>query len=583
MNTFGFNSFQDQMGMVPGVGEVEKVSVNIPSLQTPEQDMGMPQFQAPDTSFFNQAVAKKQADFRAQQAGMSAPQTLEGQMAIDQPKPYDPSGKTMEQVYAETGRQSELDALRKASTQNPAMVQSVQPPQTMQESPLISAQPLPPQAVATPLTGNTTPGQKNQMSMPPIQKGQNALLNGEYTMGTQFGVRQAADKYSGGVNYGTDIIVPKGTKVAAPPGQWKVVEAFNGATVEGPQNKQGHLNKGYGNSVLIQNTETGEKLRMSHLTPGGVYVKPGQTIEGGTVLGATGASGNTAGRTGQHLDLEYYDAKGKISDPMRSSYAGFFTGKATQQGTMPEQSVSPVQVGALNGAAPQPISEQPLPPSQLNESKQDINGLIDQVSNSMGQVMQPGPQEGAQQKQTYQIAPELMNNIPEAQRKDAEQTIPLIVSALQAEGITDPNVIAYALATASHESGFKPKEEIMAQRGVNAHNDYIAGLQEGYEGGQNYRGRGLIQLTHKGNYEKYGKRIGEDLVNHPEKLLDPEISAKVLAAYIKDSGVADAVTSGDYDTARVRVQGQGALNPQFIGTTRDIEKQAQLYAQYLGL
>lgn len=497
MNTFGFNSFQDQMGMVPGVGEVEKVSVNMPSLQTPEQDMGMPQFQAPDTSFFNQAVAKKQADFRAQQAGMSAPQTLEGQMAIDQPKPYDPSGKTMEQVYAETGRQSELDAMRQASTQNPAMVQSVQPPQTMQESPLISSQPLPPEVLASDSSSN------QNMNMPPIQKGQNALLNGEYTMGTQFGVRQAADKYSGGVNYGTDIIVPKGTKVAAPPGQWKVVEAFNGATVEGPQNKQGHLNKGYGNSVLIQNTETGEKLRMSHLTPGGVYVKPGQTIEGGTVLGATGASGNTAGRTGQHLDLEYYDAKGKISDPMKSSYAGFFTGKATQQGTMPEQSVSPVQVGALNGAAPQAISEQPLPPSQLNESKQDINGLIDQVSNSMGQVMQPGPQEGAQAEQKLYYDPQ---KVGQKQADFLNKFAPMAEQVEKEYGIPK----AVTLAQVALESGWNPEAQtLFGIKGKGDAGSVNLATKEDYGQGMVNVNDNFAQFSSpEAAFQAYGKLVG---------------------------------------------------------------------------
>lgn len=34
---------------------------------------------------------------------------------------------------------------------------------------------------------------------------------------------------------------------------------------------------------------------------------------------------------------------------------------------------------------------------------------------------------------------------------------------------------------------------------------------DGYEGGPNYHGRGLLQLTHKKNYEKFSKSIGEDV------------------------------------------------------------------------
>ena len=53
---------------------------------------------------------------------------------------------------------------------------------------------------------------------------------------------------------------------------------------------------------------------------------------------------------------------------------------------------------------------------------------------------------------------------------------------------------------------------------------------EGYK----YRGRGFIQLTGKGNYEKYGKMAGVDLVKNPELLEDPAIAARVSVEYMKD-------------------------------------------------
>ncbi len=53
---------------------------------------------------------------------------------------------------------------------------------------------------------------------------------------------------------------------------------------------------------------------------------------------------------------------------------------------------------------------------------------------------------------------------------------------------------------------------------------------EGYK----YRGRGFNQLTGKGNYEKYGRLAGVDLVNNPDLLNDPAIAAKVAVAYMKD-------------------------------------------------
>ncbi|RLG44736.1 MAG: hypothetical protein DRN81_03800 [Thermoproteota archaeon] len=138
---------------------------------------------------------------------------------------------------------------------------------------------------------------------------------------TRFGEKSGADIFSGGINYGTDFAASRGTRVATPEGNWQVVEAFDKATIEGPENAERGINRGYGNSVLIQNQETGEKLRFSHLTPGGVRVRQGQMLPGGSLVGLTGSTGNTAGQTGQHLDLEYYNPQGTISDVERTPYA----------------------------------------------------------------------------------------------------------------------------------------------------------------------------------------------------------------------------------------------------------------------
>jgi putative chitinase len=40
-------------------------------------------------------------------------------------------------------------------------------------------------------------------------------------------------------------------------------------------------------------------------------------------------------------------------------------------------------------------------------------------------------------------------------------------------------------------------------------------------------GRGHIQITHKANYQKLGKRLGVDLVGNPSLALDPKVSARI--------------------------------------------------------
>lgn len=222
-------------------------------------------------------------------------------------KPYDATGKTTEQIFAETGQQSTLDKFGGADKFHEVMAS--RPMESMQNFYQSSVDKM-----------GDVYGQVEESMSAMGRAAQNKILGGKGMITQRFGNRSGVEKYSGGVNYGTDIAVPKGTPVAAPYGEWEVVEAFDQAGKEGPNNAQGGINRGYGNSVLIQNTKTGEKLRYSHLRVGGVGVKAGQTLSGGTVLGETGATGNTAGRTGQHLDLEYYNPQGKISNVEQTPY-----------------------------------------------------------------------------------------------------------------------------------------------------------------------------------------------------------------------------------------------------------------------
>lgn len=144
-----------------------------------------------------------------------------------------------------------------------------------------------------------------------------------------------------------------------------------------------------------------------------------------------------------------------------------------------------------------------------------------------------------------------------------------ISKALQAEGILSPNVLAYALATIKHETGGRMEP---VREGFSDAVGRSEARKRGYGGGENYYGRGYIQLTHLGNYKAIGQRIGlgDELANNPDLALDPDISAKILAAFFKDKGVAKAAESGDFYGARRGVNG-----------TDKADKIAQLAKQYL--
>lgn len=141
---------------------------------------------------------------------------------------------------------------------------------------------------------------------------------GSFPVTQRFGNRNSIERFSGGINYGVDIGTPEGTPAQLPPGRWRIDEAH------GQERGRGYIgnsaNRGYGNSVLATNLDTGERLRLSHLSE--VGVRPGQIFEGG-VIGRTGATGNV---TGAHLDVEYMNALGQLVDVLQSQYAKYLIG-----------------------------------------------------------------------------------------------------------------------------------------------------------------------------------------------------------------------------------------------------------------
>lgn len=224
---------------------------------------------------------------------------------------------------------------------------------------------------------------------------------GTYQVNKGFGERNTADIYSGGINRGTDFAMSKGTPVTLPQGNWKVIDAFSGATAEGPNNKQRGINQGYGNSVFVQNLDTGERLRFSHLSK--VNVQRGQTLKGGLV-GETGATGNVAGKTGQHLDLEYFDSKGKLADVRKSSYFNPQQQKmakqsmpvATPQRIMQAQKpvISPVKQVVATASQPKQVTQfKPVSGGQsLVKTGDTLGALAKKFNTSLQTLLRMNPE-----------------------------------------------------------------------------------------------------------------------------------------------------------------------------------------------
>lgn len=109
---------------------------------------------------------------------------------------------------------------------------------------------------------------------------------------------------------------------------------------------------------------------------------------------------------------------------------------------------------------------------------------------------------------------------------DRQKTIDAIIKECYNQGIKKSEQIQYVLATVQHETNdtFKPVKEAYW-------------LNEGWRK-RNLRyypfyGRGLVQITWKSNYKKFGELLNIDLVNNPDLALEMDNAIFILVYGMK--------------------------------------------------
>ncbi|MEF9996496.1 MAG: peptidoglycan-binding protein, partial [Burkholderiaceae bacterium] len=110
-----------------------------------------------------------------------------------------------------------------------------------------------------------------------------------------------------------------------------------------------------------------------------------------------------------------------------------------------------------------------------------------------------------------------------------KRNLPFVLAALEEAKLVDPPMVLMALATIRAETeGFEPIAEGLSRFNTspNGHPfdlyDMRADLgNRGTPDGDDFKGRGFIQLTGRANYQTYGERLGIDLENHPDLASDP--------------------------------------------------------------
>jgi putative chitinase len=146
-----------------------------------------------------------------------------------------------------------------------------------------------------------------------------------------------------------------------------------------------------------------------------------------------------------------------------------------------------------------------------------------------------------------------------------ESNLPHVLAALEVANLAYIPMVLVALGTIRAETeGFVPIDEFKSRFNTSpggAPFDLYDNRKDlgnrGPNDGRDFKGRGFVQLTGRANYTTFGPRVDADLVAHPELANQPDIAAKILAAFLADKEVQirEAVSDNDLRAARKLVNG----------------------------
>lgn len=129
----------------------------------------------------------------------------------------------------------------------------------------------------------------------------------------------------------------------------------------------------------------------------------------------------------------------------------------------------------------------------------------------------------------------------------------VLAATLDRYEINTPSRIAHFLGQTCHESaGFRTTEEFASGADYEGRED-LGNTQPG--DGVRFKGRGLLQLTGRGNYAKFGPLLGVDLVSDPARAAEPVLSLRIACEFWKLSHINAACDADDIEKVTRLVNG----------------------------
>ena len=149
----------------------------------------------------------------------------------------------------------------------------------------------------------------------------------------------------------------------------------------------------------------------------------------------------------------------------------------------------------------------------------------------------------------------------------ATEFAPLLDAAMEEFEINTPARQAAFLAQIGHESGgLHWLVELLgpssAQRRYEGRYD-LGNIAPG--DGFKFRGRGLIQLTGRANYQKAGVGLGADFIGNPELLGEPEMACRSAAWFWQSHGLNELADAGQFEKVTKIINGGLNGYPERLG------------------
>lgn len=226
----------------------------------------------------------------------------------------------------------------------------------------------------------------------------------------------------------------------------------------------------------------------------------------------------------------------------------------------------PIVIGSFHGI-PSELSNKSLSLDDLSFANQEVDPEVQAAQGSYT------PKEDSTVSLPNEIDPSDISGMPKEapkgtpRKQSADRNIQLLISNLQSSGYKTRKSIAAILGILGGESLWIPQKEnfnYSAKRLLEVFPSVFKTIEDatsfannpvalpeklyGYQtskgrslgntqpgDGEKFIGRGLIQLTGRANYKKYGDLAGVDLINNPDLLVtDINVSIRVAIEYFRD-------------------------------------------------